>query len=278
MNPSDKFLNKPTQPQSLMDLKTAVSSSKEPMGEPKEEVKRTSPINPKEPPNFLDLKREPNMSKSATELLKENFAGNSEGSEKSFLERDKRNFEATALNRTKNFSADDSGIPEFSLGESKFQYFLGKKNRPKEEIIDFFSKRILLLASIIGEISIDTQMKRKDELENALFTLEKEHLNGLASDSSYYDIKSKIIRELGKIDEKLALIQEYSEINTNFKQTISDIEELSETLVSYAKKTEAPEKVEGTLSELTRKYFSGEIDEENYYDLKAKLNVKLNSF
>ncbi len=277
MNPSDKFLNKFTKPQSLIDLKTAVSSSKEPIGEPKE-VKRTSLINQKEPPNFPDPKREPNMSKSVTELLKENFVGNSEGSEKSFLERDKRNFEAAALNRTKNFSTDDSSIPEFSLGESKFKYSLGKKNRPKNEIIDFFSKQILLLASIIGELSIDSQIKRKDELENALFTLEKEHLNGLASDSSYYDIKSRIIRELGKIDEKLALIQEYSEINTNFKQAISDIEELSEALVSYAKKTEAPEKVEGTLSELTRKYFAGEIDEENYYDLKAKLNVKLNSF
>ncbi|MFH0962129.1 MAG: hypothetical protein V1820_05615 [archaeon] len=140
-----------------------------------------------------------------------------------------------------------------------------------------FSAKVILLGNLVQEISLDSQMKRKDELENALFVLEKEHLNGLASDSSYFDIKARIIKELKKLDEKLALISAYSEKNKNFKSTVAEIEELVEPLVQAAKKTEETDKVEGTLSEITKKYLAGELGEENYYDLKAKLAVKLSS-
>lgn len=139
------------------------------------------------------------------------------------------------------------------------------------------NSKIALLSSLVTEISLDGLLQRKEELENALFILEKEHLNGLASDSSYYEIKARVIKELRKLDDKLAVIKAYSEKNKEFKELLPELDDVVGKLVSSAKKTEEPEKVESTLSDLTRKYLAGELTEDTYYDLKAKMAVKLAS-
>jgi hypothetical protein len=148
---------------------------------------------------------------------------------------------------------------------------------PTQPTIDTseINSKIFQLEAIVQDLSIDGLLRRKEELENALFVLEKEHLNGLASDNSYYEIKVRVIKELRKLDEKLAQITAYSERNKIFKTEVPEIESALAKLIQSARRVEQPENLEATLSTLTRKYLSGEINEDTYYDLKAKLAVKL---
>lgn len=154
-----------------------------------------------------------------------------------------------------------------------------------EKVVDTseITSKILQLEELVRDISLDSILARKEELEDALFILEKEHINGLASDASYLDIKTKIIKELRKMDEKLAVIKSYFESNKTFRTEFRKVEDSLSKIVVIARAGVSPEsagsprqEIENSLSDLTKKYLSGQLSEDVYYDLKAKLSVKLN--
>ncbi len=181
--------------------------------------------------------------------------------------------------------------PQLSVGEKTPEKRTSEPTLPGISSVDTseVTAKILKLEELARELSFEGILARKEDLENALFTLEKEHINSLASDSSYYEIKSKIIKELRKLDDKLAVLRAYLDSNKVFRSELPKLENSIAKIAAASRFTGSSsvtspgpagslpsrQDMEASLGELTKKYLAGQLSEEVYYDLKAKLSVKL---